>query len=243
MLVRLRSTTIGLLGLVTFVGLALIAFVSQIGWPGVLSGPLPAAPAPAVVQNDTIALVQAEAHPLLATRGGAGQRPQATANRHGETASGLESGVAAADQIAGAPAEPPALPDPAPSTPPAQAAPTQTSQPTGQEPPSSAPAPRDDDGAVEPPPVAAGTDGKSRGRDKEKGHAKEHAKEKGRERDDRPRDSGDFDDDLRGGSDDRDDDHSAPPPSEDRRDGNDADWDDDRDDQDEQRGKSDDHRH
>lgn len=58
MLVRLRSTTIGLLGLVAAVGLGLIAFISQQGWPGVFSGPLPVSPAPRVVHNDTITLVR-----------------------------------------------------------------------------------------------------------------------------------------------------------------------------------------
>jgi hypothetical protein len=240
MLVRLRSTTIGLLGLVTFVGLALIAFVSQIGWPGVLSGPLPAAPAPGVVQNDTIALVQAETHPLLATRGGAGGRPQTTANRHGETASSVESDVADADQLTEAPAEPPVLPDPGPSGPPAQTAPGPVSQPTGQEPPTSAPASgEDEDGVGKPTPVAAGAEGKSRGREKEK---------KGRERDDLPGNSGDRHDDRRGAPDDHEDEGSS---SEDRWDGDDEDsdkdWDDDEDwddDHDEgHRGKSDDRRH
>jgi len=238
MLIRLRSTTIGLLGLVTVVGLGLVAFVSQIGWPGVLSGPLPAAPAPGVVQNDTIALAQAEPHPLVATRGIAGRRPRTSANRHGETASGVESDVAGADQLTEAPAEPPASPDPGPSGPPAQPAPTPTSEPTGQEPPSSVPAPGvDDDGAEEPPPVAAGTGGKSRG----------HDKEKARERDDRRGDSGDRRDDRRGDSDDDEDGRSY---QEDRWDGEDDDsddsgWDDDQDwgeDHDDDRGHDDWHR-
>lgn len=44
LLVRLRSTAIAILGLVAAVGLALVAVVSQMGWPSVLSGPLPQAP-------------------------------------------------------------------------------------------------------------------------------------------------------------------------------------------------------
>lgn len=53
MLVRLRSTTIGILGLVTAVGLGLVGFVSNQGWPGVFGGPLPQPP-PRLVQNDSI---------------------------------------------------------------------------------------------------------------------------------------------------------------------------------------------
>lgn len=55
MLVRLRSTTIGLLGLVAAVGLGLVVVISQQGWPGVLTGPLPQAP-PALVRNDPITM-------------------------------------------------------------------------------------------------------------------------------------------------------------------------------------------
>jgi hypothetical protein len=44
MLLRLRRASIALLGLVGAVGLGLVFFISQIGWPGVLSGPLPGTP-------------------------------------------------------------------------------------------------------------------------------------------------------------------------------------------------------
>jgi len=53
MLVRLRSTTIGILGLVAAVGLGLVGFVSNQGWPGVFGGPLPQAPT-RLVENDSI---------------------------------------------------------------------------------------------------------------------------------------------------------------------------------------------
>jgi len=54
MLVRLRSTTIGILGLVAAVGLGLVGFVSQQGWPEVASGPPPQVPR--LEQNDSIAM-------------------------------------------------------------------------------------------------------------------------------------------------------------------------------------------
>ena len=46
MLLRLRRASIALLGLVGAVGLGLVFFISQIGWPGVLSGPVAGNPDP-----------------------------------------------------------------------------------------------------------------------------------------------------------------------------------------------------
>lgn len=69
MLVRLRSTTIGMLGLVAAVGLGLVALIAHQGWPGVLSGPLPREPR--LVQNDPIVLNEgAGLAPVLASPGG-----------------------------------------------------------------------------------------------------------------------------------------------------------------------------
>ena len=62
LLVRMRSTVILMLGVVTAVGLALVAVVSQVGWPSVLSGPLPQAPGPSLVRNATI-VAPVAAHP------------------------------------------------------------------------------------------------------------------------------------------------------------------------------------
>lgn len=53
LLVRLRSVTVGLLGLVTAVGLGLVVLLMQQGWPSVLGGPLPPAP-PRFVHNEAI---------------------------------------------------------------------------------------------------------------------------------------------------------------------------------------------
>jgi hypothetical protein len=55
MLVRLRSTTIGILGLVAAVGLGLVGVISQQGWPGVASGPPPQVSL-GLEQNDSIAM-------------------------------------------------------------------------------------------------------------------------------------------------------------------------------------------
>lgn len=56
MLLRLRRASIALLGLVGAVGLGLVFFISQIGWPGVLSGPLPGAPSRVGQVHDAVAL-------------------------------------------------------------------------------------------------------------------------------------------------------------------------------------------
>ena len=53
--VRLRSTAIGLVGLVAALGLGFVAMVFQQGWPSVSNAPLPQAPGPELVHNDTIA--------------------------------------------------------------------------------------------------------------------------------------------------------------------------------------------
>lgn len=58
LLVRIRSTSIGLMGLVTAVGLGLVAFISQQGWPGVLGGPLPG-PSQLSAVGDAITLTHA----------------------------------------------------------------------------------------------------------------------------------------------------------------------------------------
>jgi len=58
MLLRLRRASIALLGLVGAVGLGLVFFISQIGWPGVLSGPLPGNPSRVGTVHDAIALTR-----------------------------------------------------------------------------------------------------------------------------------------------------------------------------------------
>lgn len=226
LLIRLRSTTIGLLGLVAVVGLGLVAFISQIGWPSVLSGPLPAAAPGGVVHNDTIALVQAKAHPTPAP-GAIGVRPQAQANRRDETASNVESGVAGADLLTGPAAEHPASPAPGPSSPPAQAPPAPVPPPAAQ-PPASTPASGEKANEVETPrPTAAIARGKSRGHGKAKGHG----------RSDWPGNPASRQDDQRKGSDEQVDEGSSPSLSEDGDDESDHPGPDDR-----SRGKSNGHR-
>jgi hypothetical protein len=83
MLLRMRRASIALLGIVGGVGLGLVFFISQIGWPGVLSGPLPAPPTRVGAVHDAVALI----HPGPATAtarlapGGAGQSAGGVARR------------------------------------------------------------------------------------------------------------------------------------------------------------------
>jgi hypothetical protein len=67
MLVRLRSTSIALLALVTAIGLGLVAFISQLGWPGVVNSPIPNNPVEAGAVHNAIALTHGHGHgPTLA---------------------------------------------------------------------------------------------------------------------------------------------------------------------------------
>jgi hypothetical protein len=75
LLVRLRSTSIGLLGVVTAVGLGLIAFIAQLGWPGAFNAPIPGSPREAGTVHDAIALTQP------AARSESALRPSAPASR------------------------------------------------------------------------------------------------------------------------------------------------------------------
>lgn len=92
-LIRLRSTSIALLAAVVAIGLGLVAFISQMGWPTVFSGPIPAGPQLGVVQNDTIAAppleVRSKQRDRSATHRGAGRRSA------GGAAAGVPSPVSA----------------------------------------------------------------------------------------------------------------------------------------------------
>jgi hypothetical protein len=141
LLVRLRSTMIALLGLVAAVGLGLVAVVSQIGWPSVVSGPIPNPPAPAVVRNDAIVAPPA---PRVGLRPA---RARATgADRLPVDAGATEApkqGLAALHQAEPPPAapNPPAAPSPPQAQPPPstdEPAPTQV-RPVNARPPTAEP--------------------------------------------------------------------------------------------------------
>jgi hypothetical protein len=138
MLVRLRSTSIALLGVVTAVGLALVVFISQIGFPGVFSSPLPGNPPEVGKVHHAIALTQAAG-------GGIGSPPPigisrsrvaVTAGRSHKPPSprsATDAGVGGSRLLAESPGE---AASPAPEPTPAPA-----SEPTVQPPPASPPPP------------------------------------------------------------------------------------------------------
>jgi hypothetical protein len=96
LLVRLRSTSIALLGVVAAVGLGLIAFISQLGWPGTFNAPIPGSPAEAGTVHDAIALTRPA--PGAGTANAGGNRPSAVSHRaalkrHGSGAPSPASGI------------------------------------------------------------------------------------------------------------------------------------------------------
>jgi hypothetical protein len=129
MLVRLRSGTIGLLGLVAAVGLGLIAVISQQGLPGVSSGPLPERPPGPFVQHETIAL------PKLAASIPVGHRPRpkrsrSIAKQAPTPAVSAESEIAGSHQVAAPAGHSLPVAHPPSSNPGTQAQPPQPDSPT-----------------------------------------------------------------------------------------------------------------
>lgn len=105
LLIRLRSTTIAMLGVVAAVGLALVAVALQAGWPSVLSGPLPQAPA-AFARNATIV---APALPARSHGSTGRQRRRSNAAAPAPRAPTPESELTAANPVESpAPGSPPA---------------------------------------------------------------------------------------------------------------------------------------
>ncbi len=141
LLVRLRSTSIGLLGLVAAVGLGLVAFISQLGWPGVFSQPIPGSPSEAGTVHDAIALTRpapaigasSATHALMraavrrAAQGRGGRAPNGSPAIGGSRQLAGTGGKKTAPASPPAPAPAPAAePKPLPSAPASEA----TSQPT-----------------------------------------------------------------------------------------------------------------
>lgn len=140
MLVRLRSTSIALLGVVTAIGLGLVAFISQLGWPGIVNSPIPSGPAEAGSIHSAIALTRERVvtpphspRQVHSPRSGAAAPPRIDAVSAPVTAhSGLggseQIGVAAAGQPpkAAAQPQPAAVPVSAPTVEPVRATPAPT---------------------------------------------------------------------------------------------------------------------
>jgi len=144
LLVRLRSTSIAILAVVAVVGLGLVAFISQLGWPSVLSGPIPAGPGRGVVQNDPIALVRATPQPETSTPSAApaSDAPVAPAAPFPSVPEPSPSPVAATPEGGVSPGGPSSPPAPAPADKDPQPSPSPAPAPVEPAPPADeAPAP------------------------------------------------------------------------------------------------------
>jgi hypothetical protein len=153
MLLRLRRASIALLCLVGAVGLSLVIFISQLGWPDVLSGPLPGGPAKVGKVHDGVAL-QSPARPtdrgarplggVAAAKLAKGDKRRASETPNASNigrSRGLTSTPTPTPSPAGS-APSPAIPTPVPSEPTPVVSPPASSSPTTaaveSEPPSGA---------------------------------------------------------------------------------------------------------
>ena len=176
MLDRLRNATLAMLGLVTAVGLVLVALVLQQGWPSVFGGPLPGLsnkPPADEIATAVPGVPAGGAAPTLQSRVDAA--PLRTGSPSGDrgdaSGPGKSHDVAGSAPVASSPVPPPSegSPEPPPAPPPAAAAPPAPA-PTAVAPPSTAQAgpvgsakAGEEDGDS----VVTGVEGKkSRGKDK-----------------------------------------------------------------------------
>lgn len=156
MLVRLRSASIALFGLVTVVGLGLIVFIAQLGFPGVFSSPIPGSSSKAGSVDDAIALVKERS--FESSRRLRSHDRTTTARAPRLVRSPVDAGLGDSRQLAASPAAqpspavaPPPPQSPAPAATPAPATtPTPALEPTSQPatpvPVSSPPPPAPDSG-------------------------------------------------------------------------------------------------
>jgi hypothetical protein len=140
-LVRIRTVSIALLGVVTAIGLGLVVFISQQGWPEVFTSRIPDAPKLGVVQNDAIALapVAPRLHSTASGRVSPAVQAASPARRDGRRTD-ADSGVTGSRQVAAvapAPADQVSAPPPATTAPPAAPSPPQTTTPPATEAPPS----------------------------------------------------------------------------------------------------------
>jgi competence protein ComEC len=154
MLLRMRRASIALLALVGAVGLGLIVFISQLGWPGVVSGPLPGPPTEAGTVHNAIALSEAArggdaAGPAAIAAGRPAQRLSQRGSR-GSRAGG-HSQLGDGKKLAAAPGAQPGQGSDQPAAQP-------PSQPATPAPVTSPPAPAPTTAVVESPPQSSTAD-------------------------------------------------------------------------------------
>jgi hypothetical protein len=107
MLLRLRRVSLGVLCLVAAVGLGLIAFIAQLDWPAVLSGPLPGAPTKVGRLDDAVGLTSPSQHPIgVSSRRAAVPLPASVARGRHRGSAEARSGLGRSRNLAGAPLQP-----------------------------------------------------------------------------------------------------------------------------------------
>lgn len=140
MLVRLRSTSIALLGVITAIGLGLVAFISQLGWPGVINSPIPGPPVEAGAIHNATALAQPGANVVPAPVRESHSPVVHTRRTHGGPEPTDDSNLGHSQPLGAPPAA--QSPLPAVAQPPTSSVPVSgpTSEPTASPPASSSPA-------------------------------------------------------------------------------------------------------
>jgi hypothetical protein len=151
MLLRLRNASIALVGAVAAVGLGLTLFISQLGFPGVFSGPIPANPAKAGSVHDAIALTRSQGITPSSPLRSAGSVTPAHVHSRRAVQRGGDTGIGGSHQLAVSPnaQSGPAAPQPA--------SPVRASEPTipSTGPSASTPSPTPTPAAVESQPTAS----------------------------------------------------------------------------------------
>ena len=130
MLLRLRRFSFALLGAIGAIGLGLVVFVSQLGWPGVFSSPIPSSTARVGTIHDAIALAHAPLAVSSARRARAVSPGAPTTTAHRASRPGGEPSLGGSHRFVASPG-----PQPNPGSEPPAASPP--AAPEGQSPPSS----------------------------------------------------------------------------------------------------------
>jgi hypothetical protein len=129
MLLRLRRASLGMLCLIGAVGFGLIAFIAQLDWPQMLSGPLPGTPAKVGRVDDAVGLT-APSRPRGAVSPGHTAQRVRTGGRRDQRAGSpaRRSGLGRSRDLAAAPTQP--SPGAAQPVAPVPAGPGEDAQPT-----------------------------------------------------------------------------------------------------------------
>lgn len=128
MLVRLRSASIALFGLATVVGLGLIVFIAQLGFPGVFISPIPGDSSKVGSVDEAIALVQSGGVDSPERLRGGRRAPTARQAPRRER-SPVDAGLGGSRSLVASPAP---QPDPAVAPPPPSPDPAPEPEPAGQ---------------------------------------------------------------------------------------------------------------